>query len=58
VYPFSIEVKVQEALNIWAALTQAQDNAGEHIPLLCFRRNKTEMYAALKLDDLIKLLRK
>ena len=57
VYPVSIECKNQESLAIWASLKQAEDNSKGHIPLLCFKRNGTEIYATLKLDDLIKLLR-
>ncbi len=56
--PFDIEVKVQENLNIWAALKQAEDNTKEgRIPLLCFKRNRTEMYACLKLTDLLRLMK-
>jgi len=58
VYPFSIEAKNQENLNVWAALKQAEENAGTHVPLLCFKRNGTEIYAALKLQDLLKLLKR
>ena len=62
-YPFSIEVKCQESLNIWAALKQAEDNAiidGKDMarlykPLLCFKRNRSEMYVAMKLEDFLGL---
>lgn len=53
VYPFSIECKAQESLNIWAALEQAEQNKGQHIPLLCFKRNRTEIYVALSLKDFL-----
>lgn len=55
VYPFAIECKAQEALNIWAALAQAEENRGSHIPLLCFKRNRTDTYVALKLQDFLDL---
>lgn len=58
VYPFSIEVKCQEALNIWAALEQAEENKGSHTPLLCFKRNRTEIYVALKLEDFLNYVTK
>ena len=51
----SPEVKNQESLNIWAALAQAESNAGEHTPVVFFRRNKSKMYAALAADDLLDL---
>lgn len=57
-FPFVVEVKNQEAINIWAALKQAADHPGEGTKLLCFTRNGAEMYAALKLEDLLKLVPK
>jgi hypothetical protein len=52
-YPFAVECKAQESLNIWAALEQAEQNRGGSIPLLCFKRNRTEIYVALKLEDFL-----
>jgi hypothetical protein len=55
--PFDIEVKCQESLNVWSAFEQAESNTKPgRIPLLCFKRNRTETYAMLKLDDLLRLL--
>lgn len=56
-YPFAIEAKCQEALNIWSALEQAQDNAKDLTPLLCFKRNRTDTFVALPLDAFLKLLK-
>lgn len=55
-FPFATECKNQEALSIWKALQQAEANAGEYQPLLVFKRNRSETYAAMKLDDLLTLL--
>jgi hypothetical protein len=56
-YPFAIEVKCQEALNIWAAMQQAEDNKSEGLtPILCFKRNRSEMYVSLKFTDFMRLL--
>jgi hypothetical protein len=66
-FPFYIECKNQESLNIWAALKQAAQgvavrqatvnlNAGE--PLVIFRRNGTPAYAALRFDALLDLSRR
>lgn len=57
IYPFSIECKCQESLNIWAALEQAEENKGKHIPLLCFKRNHTDIYVALRLEDFLNVLK-
>ena len=55
-FPFSVECKNQEKLNIWSSLEQAETNAGPHIPLLVFKRNRSKIYATLQLDDLMRLL--
>lgn len=57
VYPFSIEVKCQESLSIWAALAQAEENKAKYTPILCFKRNRSEMYVALKLDSFLDLIK-
>ena len=55
-FPFSVECKNQEKLNIWASLEQAENNSGKHTPLLIFKRNRTKTYAVLELNELLKLL--
>lgn len=57
VYPFAIECKAQESLNIWAALLQAEENKGNLTPLLCFKRNRTDIYVALKLEDFLGIIK-
>jgi hypothetical protein len=58
IYPFAIEVKNQEALNIWASLDQAKTHVSQRqvFPLLAFKRNKSEMYVAMSLADFLLLL--
>ena len=55
-FPFSIECKNQEKLNIWSSLEQAENNSGSHTPLLIFKRNRTKTYAVLEFDKLLELL--
>jgi len=55
--PFNIECKAQENLNIWSALKQAEANSVGRIPLLLFKRNRTEAYACLKWKDLLELVK-
>ena len=57
-FPFSTECKNQEKLNIWSSLEQAEDNAGKHIPLVVFKRNRSKTYAVLEIENLMKLLKK
>jgi hypothetical protein len=57
VFPYSVECKNVERLNIWNALSQAQANTKEGTtPLLVFGRNRTEPYVAMKLTEFMRLL--
>jgi hypothetical protein len=40
-FPFSIECKNQEKLNIWSAWEQANNNRGIYEPLVVIKRNGT-----------------
>ena len=55
-FPFSVECKAQESLSIWSALEQAESNAGKHIPLLVFKRNRSKTYVTIELEEFIKLI--
>lgn len=55
-FPFAVEVKCQESLNIWAALRQAAENAGGRPPIVFFRRARTELYVALRAEDFVACL--
>lgn len=58
IYPFAIECKNQENIQIWAALNQAEENRGKHTPLLIFKRNRSTTYVALTLEDFLNLTEK
>ena len=49
-YPYSIECKNVEKLNIWEAIKQAKENAGRHIPVVCFKRNRHEAWIAMPMQ--------
>lgn len=56
---FHLEVKRKERLDLWTCLEQARTEAPEgDVPLLIFRRNRSEWQACLPLSDLIELLRR
>lgn len=57
IYPISFECKNVEKLNLWSAYEQAQSNSKEHIPAVCFSRNRSEPMVALKLEDFLRLIR-
>jgi len=54
-FPFNVEVKNQEKLNIWESFKQAETH-GNHTPLLIYTRNRAEMMCALRFEDLLYLL--
>lgn len=54
-FPFSIESKNVEKLNIWEALKQAESGNRKYKPLLVFSRNRSEDYCALKFSDFISI---
>lgn len=73
-FPYSIECKNVEKLNIFAALEQAESNANpsvirvdattkslkfEHItPMVVFKRNKSSVYVALEFEEFLRLTKK
>jgi len=56
-FPFSLECKNVESLNIWKALEQAAGH-GSRPPMVVFRRNNMPAHAALPFDLLLQLLLK
>ena len=55
-FPFSVECKNQEKLNIWKSLEQSETNSGKHTPIVIFKRNRTKTYVALEIKKLLELL--
>ena len=48
-----MEGNVKEVLD---KMEQAEENAGNHIPLLVFKRNRSKTYISMEINDLIKIL--
>lgn len=46
-----VEAKHVERLNIWDALAQAERDAGDQIPIVIFKRNRSKMFMAMRLED-------
>jgi len=57
-FPYSVECKNQEKLNIWKALEEAEGNNRELTPILVFKRNRSKVYCCIGFDDFIKLISK
>lgn len=56
IWPWYTEIKNVEALNIYKALEQASGKGRE--PIVVHRRNHTQLFATLALDELLVLLQK
>lgn len=53
---YHVEVKRQETLRVPAWIRQAQDECGDLVPIVAFRQNRGEWFAALPLRDLARLI--
>ena len=55
---FVWELKCQEKLNIWSALSQAEREAlgSTRMPVVVFTRNNAKNYVALELNDFLSIL--
>lgn len=53
IYPFSIECKNVEKLNIWDAIKQAEAQNRSYKPMVAFKKNNEEIYVAIKLKDFL-----
>jgi len=57
VFPFAVEAKCQERLNIWSALGQSADNTPQGLtPIVVFSRNRAKTYVALEWTDFLSLV--
>ena len=55
--PYSFECKNVERLNIWGAIEQAETNCNDRVPVVVIKRNRTESYAVLPVEEFIKLIK-
>lgn len=57
IFPYAIECKNTEKINIWAAIIQCEQNADKEklTPLLVIKRNRTDVHVVLRWEDFIKL---
>ena len=56
VYPYSVECKNQERLNMWKTIEQCEGNANGHTPLVIIKRNGQQPYACVPLSHFIELI--
>ena len=54
-FPYSIECKNQESINIWKSYEQAKENAGNYEPIVVLKRNKTKPLILVDADYFVRL---
>lgn len=57
VFPFAVECKNQENLNVWAALEQAAGHSDELDGVLFFSRNRSPIYMAMPAQAFLDLVK-
>ena len=57
-FPYSIECKNQESLNIWKSYEQAQQNCGDYEPRVVIKRNNVKPLVLVDADYFIELHKK
>ena len=56
-FPYSIECKNQETLNVWKSYEQAKSNSGEYEPVVFIRRNNQTPLVVVDAEYFIELHR-
>ena len=54
-FPYSIECKNQEKLNIWESYKQACDNAGKYEPIVVIKRNNQKPLVLIDAEYFMRL---
>ena len=54
-FPFSIECKNQEKLNVWDAYKQASENSKDYEPIVVMKKNNHKTFVVLDAEKFVKL---
>ena len=54
-FPYSIECKNQESVNVWKAYEQAEENSGDYEPIVVLKRNNTKPLVLIDADYFVRL---
>ncbi len=54
-FPYSIECKNQEAVNVWKSYEQATENSGDYEPLLVIKRNNSKPLVVVDAEYFVRL---
>ena len=56
-FPFSIEAKNQESLNVWRAWEQALANSGKYDPILVIKKNNVKPLVVVDAEYFVNLIK-
>ena len=56
-FPFSIEAKNVEKLNVWQAYEQACENSGDYEPLVVMKKNRKKPLIVMDAEAFIELMK-
>ena len=56
-FPYSVECKNVEKLNVWNAYQQAEANSGEHEPILIMKKNRKKPLVVIDAEAFVNLLK-
>jgi len=54
-FPFAIECKNQESLNVWKAYEQAESNSGDYEPIVFIKRNNQKPLVVVDAEYFVRL---
>ena len=54
-FPYSIECKNQESVNLWKSYEQAQENSKDYEPVVILKRNNTKPLVLVDAEYFVKL---
>ena len=56
-FPYSIECKNQESVNVWKSYEQAVENSGDYEPIVIIKRNKSKPLVLIDAEHFVSLLK-
>ena len=54
-FPYSVECKNQEKINVWSAYEQAQENSRGYTPVVIIKRNRSKPLVVIDAESFIDL---
>ena len=58
IFPYSVECKNQEAVNVWKAYEQASENCKGYEPLVVIKRNRHKPFVLVDAEHFVELQKK